>query len=54
MLFLTSDLASYVTGQVLAVDGGSSVKPAVNDRDEMPIFVHNAELRARLTGRPQG
>ena len=53
VLYLSSGLASYVTGQVLAVDGGSSVKPSVNDRDEIPIFVHNAELRARLTGRPQ-
>jgi NAD(P)-dependent dehydrogenase (short-subunit alcohol dehydrogenase family) len=50
-LFLMSELAGYVTGQCLAVDGGTSVRPTVNDADELPVFVHNAELRARLTGR---
>jgi NAD(P)-dependent dehydrogenase (short-subunit alcohol dehydrogenase family) len=49
-LFLMSELAGYVTGQCLCVDGGTSVRPAVNDADELPVFVHNQELRARLTG----
>jgi NAD(P)-dependent dehydrogenase (short-subunit alcohol dehydrogenase family) len=48
VLFMMSDLAGYVTGQVLCVDGGTSVRPTVNDRDELPVFVHNEELRARL------
>lgn len=48
VLFMLSDLSSYVTGQVLCVDGGSSVRPTYNDRDELPVFVHNEELRARL------
>ena len=41
VLFFISDLAAYVTGQVLCVDGGTSVRPAVNDADELPVFVHN-------------
>ena len=45
---MISELAGYVTGQVLCVDGGTSVRPTVNDRDELPVFVHNEELRARL------
>ena len=48
VLFMMSDLAAYVTGQVLCVDGGTSIRPTVNDRDELPVFVHNEELRARL------
>ena len=48
VLFMISELAGYVTGQVLCVDGGTSVRPTVNDRDELPVFVHNEELRARL------
>jgi NAD(P)-dependent dehydrogenase (short-subunit alcohol dehydrogenase family) len=48
VLFMMSDLADYVTGQILCVDGGTSVRPTYNDRDELPVFVHNEELRARL------
>jgi 3-oxoacyl-[acyl-carrier protein] reductase len=48
VLFMMSDMSAYVTGQVLCVDGGTSVRPTYNDRDELPVFVHNEELRARL------
>ncbi|MEX1217628.1 MAG: SDR family oxidoreductase [Acidimicrobiales bacterium] len=48
VLFMMSDMSAYVTGQVLCVDGGTSVRPAYNDREELPVFVHNEELRTRL------
>lgn len=47
-LFLLSDLSEWITGQVLAVDGGASIKPAYLDDDGLPVFVNDATLRARL------
>jgi NAD(P)-dependent dehydrogenase (short-subunit alcohol dehydrogenase family) len=49
VLFMISDMSAYVTGQLLCIDGGTSVRPTYNDRDELPVFVHNEELRARLS-----
>ena len=48
VLYLLSDLSAWVTGQVLAVDGGASVKPAYLDEAGLPVFVSDAALRARL------
>jgi len=48
VLYLLSDLAAWVTGQVLAVDGGASVKPAYLDEAGLPVFVTDPALRARL------
>jgi len=48
VLFMISEMSAYVTGQVLCIDGGTSVRPTYNDREELPVFVHNEELRARL------
>jgi NAD(P)-dependent dehydrogenase (short-subunit alcohol dehydrogenase family) len=48
VLFLLSDLAAYVAGHVLVVDGGMTARPPFNDDDDMPVFVRDAELRRRL------
>jgi NAD(P)-dependent dehydrogenase (short-subunit alcohol dehydrogenase family) len=47
-LFLVSDLAGFVSGQVLAVDGASSTKPSYLDPTGLPIFVRDPAMRERL------
>ena len=48
VMFLLSDLAAFVTGHTLVVDGGSSIRPSFLDADGLPVFVHDDALRARL------
>jgi NAD(P)-dependent dehydrogenase (short-subunit alcohol dehydrogenase family) len=48
VLYLVSDLASYVSGHVLVVDGGAQARAAYNDADNLPVFVSDPALRARL------
>ena len=45
-LFLLSDLASYVSGQTIDVDGGPS--RAGIDEHDLPIFVTNEAIRSRF------
>jgi len=49
-VFLLSDLADYITGQTLSVDGGSSLGGPGGD--DLPMFVTNPAVRARF-GRPR-
>jgi NAD(P)-dependent dehydrogenase (short-subunit alcohol dehydrogenase family) len=49
VLFLLSDLAAYVSGHVLVVDGGMTARPPFDDETELPVFVRDSALRARLT-----
>jgi NAD(P)-dependent dehydrogenase (short-subunit alcohol dehydrogenase family) len=51
VLFLMSDLAGYVSGQTLAVDGGSVAKGAFLDADGVPVFVTNPAILERIHGR---
>lgn len=53
-LFLLSDLAAFVTGQVLAVDGGASIKPSYLGDDGLPVFIEDEALRKRLFGSDGG
>jgi NAD(P)-dependent dehydrogenase (short-subunit alcohol dehydrogenase family) len=47
--FLLSDLASYVSGAVLSVDGGALARAPYNDVHDIPVFVTDEALRRRLT-----
>jgi NAD(P)-dependent dehydrogenase (short-subunit alcohol dehydrogenase family) len=53
VLYLLSDVAGFVTGHTLVVDGGSSARPSFLDADDLPVFVHDADLRSRLL-QPRG
>jgi NAD(P)-dependent dehydrogenase (short-subunit alcohol dehydrogenase family) len=48
-LYLLSDLASFVTGSIVTVDGGATAKPSYLDADLLPVFVPEGDLRDRLT-----
>lgn len=49
-LFLLSDLASYVSGIVLSVDGGALARAPYNDEHDVPVFITDPAIRERLLG----
>jgi NAD(P)-dependent dehydrogenase (short-subunit alcohol dehydrogenase family) len=50
VLFLLSDLAAYVTGHTLLVDGGSTARAPYTDGENLPAFVVDPAARRRLKG----
>jgi NAD(P)-dependent dehydrogenase (short-subunit alcohol dehydrogenase family) len=52
VLFLLSELAAFVSGQTISVDGGSSAKPSYLDPIGLPIFVKDEALHERLRPAP--
>lgn len=47
-IFLLSDLAAYITGHTVVVDGGASHRSASLDEHDLPTFVTNPAIRARF------
>ena len=50
VMFMLSDLSSFVTGQTLLVDGGGLLRRADLDADDISVFVQDEEIRSRLRG----
>lgn len=49
ILFLLSDLSSYVTGQTILVDGGLNLKWTHMDADHTSLFLKDESFRASIT-----
>jgi len=50
ILFLLSDLAGYITGQTLLVDGGLNLKWSHLDADNTSLFLKDDTFRAAIKG----
>ncbi|MFB4309749.1 SDR family NAD(P)-dependent oxidoreductase [Actinomadura sp. GTD37] len=49
ILFLLSDLSSYITGQTILVDGGLNLKWTWLDSDNTSLFLKDESFRAEIT-----
>jgi len=50
ILFLLSDLSTYITGQTMLVDGGLDLKWSHLGPDNTSLFLEDASFRAAITG----
>lgn len=50
VLYLLSDLAAWVTGQLIPVDGGASIRPGYLDEAGLPVFVRDPIVRKKILG----
>lgn len=50
VLFLLSDLAAWITGQLIPVDGGASIRPGYLDEEGLPVFVRDPAIRRQIRG----
>lgn len=48
VVFLLSDLASYISGDVIKVDGGALARAPYNDANNIPVFITDKSLHNRL------
>jgi NAD(P)-dependent dehydrogenase (short-subunit alcohol dehydrogenase family) len=54
VIFVLTDLGSFVTGQVITVDGGSEIRPSYLGPDDLPVFMEDGDLRHRLLSASAG
>ncbi len=48
VVFLLSDMASYISGEVIGVDGGALARAPYNDSNNIPVFITDPALHGRI------